>query len=108
MLGIAGQSIKICADTAVQRDVEDAYLGRAFSIYDMLFNGTYVLAAALAASLMPQDGRSLLVMGLITAGYLGGAVLYRMITPNRALGAAAVIAVVIIGRSSPIEYGGIV
>ena len=64
MLGIAGQSVKICADTTVQRDVEDAYLGRAFSIYDMLFNGIYVLAAALSAAILPpQDGRSLPVWG---------------------------------------------
>ncbi|WP_433248090.1 MFS transporter [Streptosporangium sp. CA-135522] len=84
VLGIAGQSIKICADTSVQRDVEDAYLGRAFSLYDMLFNGTYVLAAALAATLLPADGKSMTVLGLITAGYLGGAVLYRVVTPNRA------------------------
>ncbi|MFI7052498.1 MFS transporter [Streptosporangium canum] len=84
VLGIAGQSIKICADTSVQRDVEDAYLGRAFSIYDMLFNGTYVLAAALAATLLPADGRSLPVLGIITAGYLGGAALYRVVTPGRA------------------------
>ncbi|MEV8635563.1 MFS transporter [Streptosporangium sp. NPDC051023] len=82
VLGIAGQSVKICADTSVQRDVEDAYLGRAFSIYDMLFNGTYVLAAALAAALLPANGRSLLVLALITAGYLGGAVLYRVVTPS--------------------------
>ncbi|GGS73756.1 MFS transporter [Planobispora rosea] len=82
VLGIAGQSIKICADTMVQRDIEDAYLGRAFSIYDMLFNGSYVLAAALAALLLPPDGRSLPVLGLITAGYVGGAVLYRVVTPR--------------------------
>nr|WP_260408445.1 MFS transporter [Planomonospora venezuelensis] len=84
VLGVAGQSVKICADTVVQRDVEDAYLGRAFSIYDMLFNGSYVLAAALAAVLLPPDGRSLPVLGLITAGYAVGAVLYRMVTPSRA------------------------
>lgn len=84
VLGIAGQSIKICADTAVQRDVEDAYLGRAFSIYDMLFNGSYVLAAALAAALLPPDGRSMLVLVIIAAGYLAGAVIYRAVTPVRA------------------------
>ncbi|WP_406311295.1 MFS transporter [Streptosporangium sp. NBC_01639] len=83
VLGITGQSIKICADTSVQRDVEDAYLGRAFSIYDMLFNGTYVLAAALAAMLLPANGRSMAVLGLIVAGYLGGAVLYRLVAPPR-------------------------
>ncbi|MEV7010197.1 MFS transporter [Streptosporangium sp. NPDC051022] len=89
VLGVAGQSIKICADTSVQRDVEDAYLGRAFSIYDMLFNGTYVLAAALAATLLPANGRSLTVLVIITAGYVGGAVLYRMITPRRPGGRAS-------------------
>ncbi|GAA2891516.1 MFS transporter [Streptosporangium fragile] len=84
VLGVAGQSIKICADTAVQRDVEDAYLGRAFSIYDMLFNGTYVLAAAVAAAMLPADGKSLVVLAVITAGYLAGAVVYRVVTPARA------------------------
>ncbi|MFD0657228.1 MFS transporter [Thermocatellispora tengchongensis] len=49
VLGVTGQSVKICADTSVQRDADDAYLGRIFSIYDMLFNGMYVLAAAFAA-----------------------------------------------------------
>ncbi|WP_440085426.1 MFS transporter [Streptosporangium sp. LJ11] len=85
VLGIAGQSIKICADTAVQRDLQDAYLGRAFSIYDMLFNGSYVLAAALAAALLPPDGRSLLVLVVITAGYVAGAVIYRIVTPARVI-----------------------
>ncbi|MFF4415985.1 MFS transporter [Streptosporangium sp. NPDC001559] len=80
VLGLAGQSIKICTDTRVQSDIEDVYLGRAFSIYDMLFNGTYVIAAAIAAALLPADGRSMLVLGLITAGYLGGAVVYRTVT----------------------------
>ncbi|MBB2912712.1 MFS family permease [Streptosporangium becharense] len=83
VLGVAGQSIKICADTAVQRDVEDAYLGRAFSIYDMLFNGTYVLAAAVAAMLLPADGKSTVVLAVITAGYLAGALVYRAVTPAR-------------------------
>jgi MFS family permease len=89
VLGIAGQSVKICADTMVQRDIQDGYLGRVFSIYDMLFNGMYVLAAALAAVLLPADGLSYLVLALITAGYLGGAVLYRFLTPAKPLAQAA-------------------
>jgi MFS family permease len=84
VLGVGGQSVKICADTMVQRDVEDAYLGRAFSIYDMLFNGSYVLAATLAALLLPPNGKSLFVLGVIAAGYLGGAVLYRAVMPSPA------------------------
>jgi MFS family permease len=79
-LGIAGQSVKICADTAVQRDVEDAYLGRAFSIYDMLFNGMYVLAAALAALILPPNGKSYLAVGIMAVGYLVAALGYRALT----------------------------
>ncbi|HUR02486.1 MAG TPA: MFS transporter [Nonomuraea sp.] len=82
VLGIAGQSVKICADVTVQRDVEDAYLGRAFSIYDMLFNGMYVLAAALSAGILPGNGKSYAVVVIIAAGYLAGALIYRMITPT--------------------------
>lgn len=81
VLGITGQSIKICADTSVQRHVDDPYLGRAFSIYDLLFNGMYVAAAGLAAALLPPDGKSYLVLGLIGAGYLAGAVGYRLALP---------------------------
>ncbi|WP_113701896.1 MFS transporter [Nonomuraea lactucae] len=83
VLGLAGQSVKICADTTVQRDVEDAYLGRAFSIYDMLFNGMYVLAAALSAMILPPDGKSYLAVAIITVGYPVGALAYRMITTQR-------------------------
>ncbi|MBT2226357.1 MFS transporter [Nonomuraea sp. NEAU-A123] len=82
VLGIAGQSVKICADVTVQRDVEDAYLGRAFSIYDMLFNGMYVLAAALSAGILPSNGKSYAAVVIIAAGYLAGALIYRMITPT--------------------------
>ncbi|MEU7000349.1 MFS transporter [Nonomuraea sp. NPDC046570] len=83
VLGVAGQSVKICADTSVQRDIDDAYLGRAFSIYDMLFNGMYVLAAALSAAILPANGKSYLAVAIMALGYLGGAVLYRAVTPTR-------------------------
>ncbi|MER7506420.1 MFS transporter [Nonomuraea pusilla] len=80
VLGVAGQSVKICADTTVQRDVEDIYLGRAFSLYDMLFNGMYVLAAALSALILPENGKSYLAVAIITAGYPLAALAYRMTT----------------------------
>jgi MFS family permease len=82
VLGVAGQSVKICADTTVQRDVEDAYLGRAFSIYDMLFNGMYVLAAALSAAILPANGKSYLAVVIITIGYPVAALAYRMTTAS--------------------------
>ncbi|SDQ63618.1 MFS transporter [Thermostaphylospora chromogena] len=82
VLGLAGQSVKICADTAVQSHVDDAYLGRVFSIYDLLFNGVYVLAAALAAVMLPADGKSYLVLSIISGGYVLGAAAYRMALPR--------------------------
>ncbi|MGP3964656.1 MFS transporter [Nonomuraea sp. 3N208] len=83
VLGVAGQSVKICADTTVQRDVEDIYLGRAFSIYDMLFNGMYVLAAALSAMILPANGKSYLAVVIVSVGYPAAALAYRMITRPR-------------------------
>jgi uncharacterized membrane protein len=79
VLGVAGQSVKICADTTVQRDVEDIYLGRAFSIYDMLFNGMYVLAAALSAVILPPDGKSYTAVVFVTLGYAAAALAYRAV-----------------------------
>lgn len=84
VLGLAGQSVKICADTTVQRDVEDIYRGRAFSIYDMLFNGMYVLAAGLSAMILPANGKSYTAVVIIAVGYPIAALVYRMITaPSR-------------------------
>jgi MFS family permease len=80
VLGVAGQSVKICADTTVQRDVEDIYLGRAFSIYDMLFNGMYVLAAALSAAILPANGKSYAAIVIASLGYPAAALAYRLIT----------------------------
>src|ERR1019366_5598586 len=50
LLGVSSQSVKICVDTTVQQQVDDAYRGRVFSVYDMAFNVTYVAAAAVAAT----------------------------------------------------------
>jgi MFS family permease len=80
VLGVTGQSVKICADTIVQRDVEDVYLGRVFSIYDMLFNGMLVLAAAVAAFLLPPNGKSYVVLAVVSLGYVTAAVVYRLVT----------------------------
>lgn len=81
-LGLGGQSVKICTDTVVQRDVEDAYLGRVFSIYDMLFNGMTVAGAAIAAALLPADGRSVTTLAVASAGYLLSAAAYRLLVPR--------------------------
>ncbi|MCX0244893.1 MFS transporter [Streptomyces drozdowiczii] len=65
VLGLVTQGAKIATDTVVQTAVDDVYRGRAFSFYDVLFNVAFVAAAAVAALMLPPDGRSaVLVIGV--------------------------------------------
>lgn len=75
-LGVTAQGVKICVDTIVQQEVDDQYLGRVFSLYDMLFNAAYVLGPAVAAAFMPANGKSYPLVILIGAGYLLAAAAY--------------------------------
>ncbi|WP_093800059.1 MFS transporter [Streptomyces sp. Wb2n-11] len=58
VLGLTTQGVKIATDTVVQSSVDDAFRGRIFSVYDVLFNVAFVGAAATAAVVLPADGRS--------------------------------------------------
>lgn len=58
VLGFVTQGAKIATDTIVQSSVDDAFRGRVFSFYDVLFNVAFVGAAAVAALILPPDGRS--------------------------------------------------
>jgi len=69
-LGVVAQGVKICVDTIVQSTVDDAYRGRVFSFYDVLYNVSFVAAAAFAALLLPSEGKSHLVIGVVAGGYL--------------------------------------
>jgi len=79
-LGVASQGIKICVDTLVQASVDDAFRGRVFSLYDVIFNVTFVAAAAVAAAVLPVSGRSHVVLGVIAAGYVVTALLYARVS----------------------------
>ncbi len=79
-LGLASQGLKICVDTLVQTNIDDAYRGRVFSLYDVIFNVTFVAAAACAAAVLPLDGKSYLVLASISVGYLLTAVGYAALT----------------------------
>ena len=83
-LGFAAQASKICVDTLLQESVEDDFRGRVFSFYDTLFNVSFVSAAAASAVLLPPDGKSYLVIGLISAGYGLTALVYGVMTARRA------------------------
>ncbi|MBD0292471.1 MAG: MFS transporter [Jiangellaceae bacterium] len=75
-LGIAAQGIKIVVDTLVQQHVEDAYRGRVFSFYDVVFNVTFVAAALFAALTLPTSGKSYALTVLVSAGYATTALIY--------------------------------
>ncbi|MGN6332905.1 MAG: MFS transporter [Motilibacteraceae bacterium] len=76
VIGVAAQGSKICVDTIVQESVADAYRGRVFSFYDVLFNISFVGAAAFAALLLPSSGASRLVYGIVAVVYLATAAVY--------------------------------
>ena len=76
LLGLSVQGAKIAVDTIVQADTEDAYRGRAFALYDVLFNAAFVGAAALAAFALPDDGYARAVFCAIALVYAMVAVAY--------------------------------
>ncbi|MEF9905101.1 MFS transporter [Streptomyces sp. P9-A2] len=72
VLGLTTQGAKIATDTIIQSSVDDAFRGRIFSLYDVLFNVAFVGAAAVAALMLPPDGRS--VPLVVTIAVIYGAV----------------------------------
>lgn len=86
LLGAAGQVVKLCADTAMQIDVDDALRGHVFAVQDALFWMSFILALTAAAMVVPDDGRS---HGLVLAGsvvYLVGLAVHAAVAgrPHRA------------------------
>ena len=82
LLGFFSQGQKVSTDTLVQRTVDDDYRGRVFVFYDMIYNGTYVLAAAFAAAALPFDGRSPTVLGVACGAYLLAGLWYALRSPR--------------------------
>jgi Major Facilitator Superfamily len=76
LLGFSAQASKICVDTIVQEQTDDTYRGRAFSLYDLLFNVAFVAAAALAVGIVPENGRSVPTVLCAGVGYALSGLLY--------------------------------
>ncbi|MEV5882288.1 MFS transporter [Streptomyces sp. NPDC052020] len=74
VLGLTTQGSKIATDTVVQSSVEDAFRGRIFSVYDVLFNIAFVGAAGVAALMLPPDGRSVPLVLMVAVVYAAVAV----------------------------------
>src|SRR5690606_498256 len=70
LLGLSVQGAKIAVDTIVHRDTHDDYRGRAFALYDVLYNAAFVGAAALGAAALPDTGWSRAVFGALAVVYV--------------------------------------
>jgi MFS family permease len=71
-LGAAGQVVKLCGDTAIQVDVDDALRGHVFAVQDSLFWVAFTGAIAAAATVVPTDGHSPALALAGTGFYLCG------------------------------------
>ena len=83
LLGTAGQVVKLCADTAMQIDVDDALRGHMFAVQDALFWMSFIVALTAAAWVIPADGH---LSGLVLAGsavYLLGLAMHAGVAGRR-------------------------
>ena len=76
VLAFAYQSSKICADTVVQSDCDDAHIGRVFALYDTVTTIFYVGGFELGAMLVPFNGHSHLIVGVVAVVCLAAATGY--------------------------------
>jgi len=79
-MGVSTQSVKICVDSLVQEWTADDVRGRAFSIYDMLFNLALVTSAIAAALVLPADGAAPSVFVGVALLMVVTALVYRTVT----------------------------
>ena len=77
VFGVGVQGAKIAVDTIVQADTADAYRGRAFSIYDVLFNTAECVAAGVAVLVLPPIGWSRGVQAVLVVLVWTVALVYR-------------------------------
>ena len=86
LLGAAGQVVKLCADTAMQVDVDDALRGHVFTVQDALFWIAFIAAIAGAAAVVPADGHApaiaLTGSGIYLLGLAAHATVGRRATPR--------------------------
>ncbi len=78
-LGITGQMIKLCADSAMQLDVDDALRGHVFAVQDALFWVSFIIAITVAAALIPADGHAPMFVVFGSVIYLLGLVVHSIV-----------------------------
>jgi MFS family permease len=75
-LGFVAQGVKICVDTTLQESVDDDFRGRVFSVYDTLFNVSFVTALLVGAFVLQASGISYPMLVVVGLGYLATAAAY--------------------------------
>lgn len=78
-LGLAGQVVKLCADSAMQIDVEDALRGHVFAVQDALFWVSFIAAVSVAAMFIPADGRAPVFVLFGSVIYLVGLLVHSLV-----------------------------
>jgi hypothetical protein len=64
--------VKLCADSAMQMDVDDALRGHVFAVQDSLFWMTFIAGVTVAAAVVPADGNAPLLVLAASGVYLLG------------------------------------
>lgn len=72
LLGAAGQVVKLCVDTAMQVDVDDALRGHLFAVQDSVFWVAFLIAITGTALVIPAHGHAPLLAAAGTGIYLVG------------------------------------
>ena len=78
-LGVTGQMIKLCADSAIQIDVDDALRGHVFAVQDALFWVSFIVSITLAGD---RDSRRRARARFVLFGsalYLSGLVVHSIV-----------------------------
>ncbi len=69
-IAFAYQSSKVCMDSVVQADSDDAHVGRVFALYDTANTLCYVAAFAIGVVIVPADGAGVGAVILVAALFL--------------------------------------
>jgi MFS family permease len=78
-LGTAGQMVKLCADTAMQIDVDDALRGHVFAVQDSLFWMSFIAAITASAVVIPGNGHAPALVLAGSAIYLAGLAVHTVV-----------------------------
>jgi hypothetical protein len=84
-LGLAGQVVKLCADTAMQIDVDDALRGHVFAVQDSVFWLSFIAATTASAAVIPANGHSTVLALAGSLIYLVGLAMHAAVGRRRAI-----------------------